>query len=368
MTNAPVDLATLFQAVTQSLAENQSQLNAADEYNHDHGDNMVEVFSTITKAIEAKPKATPEKQLSHAAKVLQRTGTSGSAALYGETLSAASKTVGSNGLTLENAMPFLQTLLGGSATQAAPQSPSKPQPKRPASKPKPPADDPLSTLLSGMENAQQLPQSGGGQQPTQPAGGDLLSTLLGGLTSGSEQPQQSSSGDMTGDLLSTLLGGMTAGQPQQQQQQQQPAGGDLLSTLLGGLTSGGEQQSAPQQSAGGGDLLSTLLTGMMSSGSGGSSQSQSDPSSELIGSLFSSLAGGGSSSNVQQQSSGMDIGDLIRIGLAYMQAKQQGKSTIEALVAAVLGNSRTGKQGYRKDSGELIAGTILQMLSGAGAR
>jgi hypothetical protein len=38
--NTQVDLVRVFNAVTSTLKENQPALNAADEYNHNHGDNM----------------------------------------------------------------------------------------------------------------------------------------------------------------------------------------------------------------------------------------------------------------------------------------------------------------------------------------
>jgi len=44
-----VDLASLFSTVTKTLQGNQAALNDADEFNHDHGDNMVENFKLITE-------------------------------------------------------------------------------------------------------------------------------------------------------------------------------------------------------------------------------------------------------------------------------------------------------------------------------
>lgn len=39
-----VDLVRLFNSVTTTLKKNQPSLNAADEFNHNQGDNMVETF------------------------------------------------------------------------------------------------------------------------------------------------------------------------------------------------------------------------------------------------------------------------------------------------------------------------------------
>ena len=41
-----VDLIKLFSAVAETMVENQDSLNKADEYNQDHGDHMVEIFSS----------------------------------------------------------------------------------------------------------------------------------------------------------------------------------------------------------------------------------------------------------------------------------------------------------------------------------
>ena len=189
---------------------------------------------------------------------------------------------------------------------------------------------------SGMQLLQTL--IGGGQaapQSTQPAqGGDLLSSLLGGMAGGS-QPQNQPSAAQGGDLLSSLLGGMAGGS--QPQNQPSPAqGGDLLSSLLGGLAGGSQPQNQPS-AAQGGDLLSSLLGG---------------------------LAGGsGSGSGLQD---GLDLGDLLTVGMAYMQAKQQGKSTMEALVQAFMQVSGMGGSKDRTQSTQLVVSSFLQALGAGG--
>ena len=54
MTNSQIDLLKLFQAAAGALQQNQSTLNQADTYNHDHGDNMVNTFNTIVQASAAE--------------------------------------------------------------------------------------------------------------------------------------------------------------------------------------------------------------------------------------------------------------------------------------------------------------------------
>jgi len=41
----------------KTLAETGNTLNSADDYNHNHGDNMVQTFDMITRAMKEKKKA-----------------------------------------------------------------------------------------------------------------------------------------------------------------------------------------------------------------------------------------------------------------------------------------------------------------------
>ena len=179
----------------------------------------------------------------------------------------------------------------------------------------------------------------GGGQAVQPAGGDLLGSLLGGLAGGQAQPSAPSGG---GDLLGSLLGGLAGGEQPQPQTSPQSAGGDLLGTLLGGLA-GGEQaqpQTAPQ-SAGGGDLLGALLGGMT----------------------------GGNASTAAGAGNGLDLGDLLNAGMAFLQAKQSGAGTMQALVQAFMSVSGMGRSAHRTESTELVINSFLQALaSSAGAK
>ena len=179
----------------------------------------------------------------------------------------------------------------------------------------------------------------GGGQAAQPAGGDLLGSLLGGMAGGQAQPSAPGGG---GDLLGSLLGGLAGGEQPQPQTSPQSAGGDLLGTLLGGLA-GGEQaqpQTAPQ-SAGGGDLLGALLGGMT----------------------------GGNASTAAGAGNGLDLGDLLNAGMAFLQAKQSGAGTMQALVQAFMSVSGMGRSAHRTESTELVINSFLQALaSSAGAK
>ena len=62
-----IDLSQLFGQVVQSLSQNQGALNQADEYNKNHGDNMVEIFKLVTQALQEKKDAKPAAQLKYTA-------------------------------------------------------------------------------------------------------------------------------------------------------------------------------------------------------------------------------------------------------------------------------------------------------------
>ncbi len=202
-----VDLAGIFQSVTQSLAENQQALNQADEYNQDHGDNMVQTFQTITRALEQKKGASDSAALAFAANQLAQQTTSESGQLYADNLTRAADQFKGQKVDAQGALQLLQTLIGSGGSAAG---------------------------------------------PVQPGGEETLSARLGGLTGGASQPQSAPSSDVSGeDVLGSLLGSLTGGGEQQQAQQAQQAasagGGDMLGALLGGLT--GENTAAAMPGA-----------------------------------------------------------------------------------------------------------------------
>ena len=103
--------------------------------------------------------------------------------------------------------------------------------------------------------------------------------------------------------------------------------GMLVQTLLGG------GQASAQGSGGGGDMLGALLGGLT-----------------------------GQSNQGQGANDGLDIGDLLNAGMAFMNAKQQGDSTAEAAIDALMSASPLGQSSHRKESGAMVANTLMQVL------
>ena len=214
-----VNLASLFNVATQALSANQNTLNDSDTENHNHGDNMVQVFNMISQVMANNSNASPSEQFSQASQYLAQNGTSGSAHAYSQGLAqAAQQFQGQPAVTQDNAMTLIQSLLGGG------------------------------------------------------------------------QPQQQSS-----NPLDALLGG-------------------------GGNTSQG------------GDLLGALL-------------------------------GGGQPAQGNQGQDGLDMGDLLNAGMAFMNAKQQGQSTLQAGLSALIAAGPLGQKPHRQQSGQLVANALLQAFT-----
>ena len=297
-----VDLAKAFQAVTKNLAQNQADLNKADEYNHDHGDNIVQVFDMITKAVKAKKGADVSEQLAYASQYLAKNNKSGSGQAYSQSLADAASQFKGQQLTPDKSVGLINALLGG-----------------------------------GQDSAS--------SQAVSPAG-DLLGALLGGGQSSSETQPASAAGD----LLGALLGG---GQPSNASQPSSPAG-DLLGALLGG----GQPSNASQPSSPAGDLLGALL--------GGGQPSNTSQSSSAAGDILGALLGGGSQSQNQQQGgvdSSRLLSMGVNVAVKYLAAKKQGLSNGEALVQALVSGSRIGQTAHRAQSANIIASTLLNLLA-----
>jgi hypothetical protein len=184
MAGSSIDLMSLFQAASSVLNNNKTELNQADTINHDHGNNISQVFSLITQAIGQKPSASPSSQLNYASQLLQQKATSGSSQLYSQALqTAASQLQGQSNINANNIMPLLQSLLGGGQT--------------PSSNAMGGSNDLLGGLLSSL----------GGSSTQQGQGGIQLDDILrGGMAF--LQSQQSGGGG-----LQAVVDGLIAGSP-----------------------------------------------------------------------------------------------------------------------------------------------------------
>jgi len=91
-------------------------------------------------------------------------------------------------------------------------------------------------------------------------------------------------------------------------------------------------------------LIQTMLGGgeaTVSKGAGG-----------LLDSLVGSLGG----------EDGLDLGDILSAGAAFMQSKEEGDSNLEAAIDAVISSSKMGETPHRAQSSKLVADVLLQTL------
>ncbi len=80
--------------------------------------------------------------------------------------------------------------------------------------------------------------------------------------------------------------------------------------------------------------------------------------SGMLGGLLSSLTGDSSNSEDDQK---LDMDDLLRAGMAFFQSKQDGDSSMEAAMDALMAASPMGQTASRSQSGSLVASTLLSV-------
>ena len=112
-----LDLSQIFKSVSGALASQQSDLNEADSYNHDHGDHMVQIFNLVQEAVSKKSNSSVAEQLAYASKQLTKETDSGSAKLYAEGLSNAAKSFTGTDLNADNIMTLVKSLMNVEANQ-----------------------------------------------------------------------------------------------------------------------------------------------------------------------------------------------------------------------------------------------------------
>ena len=206
MPSQQVDLSQVFQVVASALAQDRDNLNRADAFNSNHGDNIVQAFQAITMALAEKQNAPQGKQLAHASQKLTQQP-SGSAQFYAQGLAEASRAAEDGTLDAADALRLAQVLLGGG---------------KPAG-----SDAGLDNVLAGVMGA-----LGGGSSPgrakggtsddlvsagvaflASPQGRQLVAGLLQSLTAGDQKqpaPHRAESGALIAGTLMQAIGALTA--------------------------------------------------------------------------------------------------------------------------------------------------------------
>jgi hypothetical protein len=100
------------------------------------------------------------------------------------------------------------------------------------------------------------------------------------------------------------------------------------------------------------DLDANQLLPLLQTMLGGGDASVSQGSGGLLDSLVGSIGG----------EDGLDLGDILSAGAAFMQSKQSGDSNLEAAIDAVISTSKMGETPHRAQSSKLVADVLLQTL------
>jgi len=100
------------------------------------------------------------------------------------------------------------------------------------------------------------------------------------------------------------------------------------------------------------DLDATQLLPLLQTMLGGGEASVSKGAGGLLDSLVGSIGG----------EDGLDMGDILSAGAAFLQSKQEGDSNLEAAIDAVISASKMGETPHRAQSSKLVADVLLQSL------
>jgi hypothetical protein len=111
-------------------------------------------------------------------------------------------------------------------------------------------------------------------------------------------------------------------------------------------------------------LIQSLLGGGQQSAAQAGGQA-TPQTGDLLGSL---LGGEQAASQTGQPSHGIDAGDLLNAGMAFMNAKQQGQDGLQAALTALMSAGPMAQKSHRQQSGQLVANALLQAISGMSNR
>jgi len=221
MAHTRVDLANLFAVAQEAISAHQGEINDLDGYNGNHGDNMVQNMQLIVDALRQRRDQPPAAALQHASQQLQSQGHGGTSQYYAQGLAqAAAQVQGQSGLTADDALSVVQSLLGAIPSEGHPQQPQ--------------ATTSVLDQVLGMGQAQPA------QQPQKPSGlGSLLATLVPAALAFLQARQSGS--DATAAAGQALIGALTGSQqvnPLQSGTPRAAAGGLIAQSVLQALMGG----------------------------------------------------------------------------------------------------------------------------------
>ncbi|WKZ48794.1 MAG: hypothetical protein QY306_05410 [Anaerolineales bacterium] len=220
--------------------------------------------------------------------------------------------------------------------------------------------------------------SGGGAGAAGPKGGADLSALFGVAAKALAANQQSLNQADTyngnhGDnmvqmfnMLTQVMGEQKGASPSQQlnhasQYLQQHATSGSSQVYAQGLAQAAQQLQG-QKSLNQNNAM-TLVQSLLG---GGQPAPQQSGGADLLGSLLGAVTQ--SQQPTQQQNDGIDMGDLLNAGMAFMNAKNQGQDNLQAGLSALMAAGPLGQSPHRQQSGQVIGNALLQAISMMGKK
>ncbi|MCC6500370.1 MAG: hypothetical protein IT313_08910 [Anaerolineales bacterium] len=99
---------------------------------------------------------------------------------------------------------------------------------------------------------------------------------------------------------------------------------------------------------------------------GGQPAQQQSGGADLLGSLLGAVTQ--SQQPQQQQNDGIDLGDVLNAGMAFMNAKNQGQDNLQAGLSALMAAGPLGQSPHRQQSGQVVGNALMQAISMMGKK
>jgi hypothetical protein len=106
-------------------------------------------------------------------------------------------------------------------------------------------------------------------------------------------------------------------------------------------------------------MLSMLVQSLLGTNQP-SPQAEPQPKQGFLGSLLAGFFGKTQSQSSEQQ---LGLDDLLQLGQAFMQGQQEGDGLSQGALQALLTGSPMGESEHRKESGSLVASTIMNFVN-----
>ncbi len=94
---------------------------------------------------------------------------------------------------------------------------------------------------------------------------------------------------------------------------------------------------------------------------GGQPAQQMGGGADMLGSLLGAVTQ--TQQPQRQQNDGIDAGDLLNAGMAFMNARNQGQDNLQAGLSALMAAGPLGQSSHRQQSGQVVGNALMQAIS-----